>query len=180
MIILTTLAVAGALLLVWAGIDHVREPEVLTRQLARLRAVRPVAARRLPTALGLIELAVGGTALIALVARIPGGQWAIGAQVALYLGFLAYLAVRYRQHDRDNCGCSRLDAVIGPVGLLRAGTQATVGAAAAIGYPATALPPLPASATGLALCLAASVVLCLLFHALPPAVDGLSRQRRYV
>lgn len=177
--IVTAFAAAGAMLLVWAGVDHVREPAVSA---ARLGIFRSQHGRSVVAALGVSEIAVGVTALAALAVSTPVGRWPLAAQGALCLGFLGYLLVRYRRNDRGDCACARTSAQIGAAGLLRAGTLAIASIAAAASYPAAALPSALPTGAHVALGVAASVALCLLLHALPPAVDGLARRigtRRY-
>lgn len=178
MIILTACVVAAGMLLVWAGLDHVRAPG-LAAQVVRVGQSRQ---RLLAVALGVTEVVTGAAVIAVLVAPQPVGWVAPTIQGVLFLGFLGYLLPRYLRHDRGDCGCSRLATRIGMAGLLRAGALAIASIVAAVWYPAVTLPGAAPTGTHLMLLTAASAALCLLLHALPSAVDGLSRHigtRRY-
>jgi methylamine utilization protein MauE len=167
MIVLTALAAAAALLLVWAGADHVREPAALVRAFAGRRL--------LATGLAAAEIAVGASALAAIATPLRSGRWALAGQAVLYLGFLAYLAIRYRNRDRADCACARVGARIGVAGLVRTGALGLISAAAAAGYPAATLPTLTPADPQVLLGLAAATALGVLAYTLPPAIDGPSR-----
>ena len=178
MIILTVAVVAAGMLLIWAGLDHVRSP-ALAATIPWVGHSR----KRLPAiTLGVTEVVTGGAVIAVLVVPQPMGWVALGVQGVLFLAFLGFLLARYLRHDRDDCGCSRLATRIGMAGLLRTGLLAVASIVAAIWYPAVALPDAAPTVPDLMLLTAASATMCLLLHALPSAVDGLSRQigtRRY-
>jgi hypothetical protein len=177
MIVVTALAAAAALLLLWAGVEHVWRPDVAAEPLGTLLSRGRGTSRLAGRVLAGGEVVVATAALIALTRPVPGGRWAVAALGAVYLAFFCYLLLRFRRHDRGDCGCTGIGARVGTAGLVRSGSLGTLAIGAAVTYPdllAIARTPDPQAS---ALVLAAAVTLAVLLYALPPAVDGLSVQR---
>jgi hypothetical protein len=170
MIILAVVGAAGGLLLVWAGVDHLREPGVLAAHL-------PVG-KGASAGMAVAEILVGAGALVALATPVVVGRLFLAGQGLFYAAFLGHLWLRHRRNDRADCGCGRVSARIGVAGLLRAGVLAAVSGAAAAGYPSVPPDRFALAEPALALILAGGVVLCLVLHALPAAVDGLAHPKR--
>lgn len=170
MIVLAALGVAAALLLIWAGTEHLRDPATLTRVLAGQGVRGVLAARSTARAVAAAELLVGTAVIVSLAFGVPDPRWALLTQGLLYLGFLASLLVRYQRGDRTDCGCGGLPAVVGPAGVARAGGLALVSLLAAV-----ADPMVPAlGGTWMLLLVTSAAVLTVLLRSLPPAIDGIA------
>lgn len=162
MILLAVPVLAGALLLVVAGLEHIRDPQGLARAAGTGRpAARLIA---------LVELLIGVPALAALLLGLPPLRWALAAQSLIYLIFAAHLMLRRHRGDESDCGCNRMSTRVGPGGIARAWVLAAVSVAAAAVHPAAALAAFGAG--GIALAIVGSIVMATLLYALPAAVDG--------
>lgn len=160
MIVLAVPVLAGAFLLVEAGLEHLRAPQLL----ARAAGTGIVAAR----AIAVVELVIGAPAVGAVVWGLSELRWALGAQGVIYLVFAGHLMWRRHQGDESDCGCNRMGTQVGPGGIARAVVLAIASLAATALYPAVALPGGGAAV----LLIACAVVLAVLLYTLPAAVDG--------
>ncbi|HEY3894058.1 MAG TPA: MauE/DoxX family redox-associated membrane protein [Pseudonocardiaceae bacterium] len=160
MILLGVPVLAGAFLLVEAGLEHIRAPKALARAAGTgLGMARLIAA---------VEFVVGVPSVIAVVFGTAELRWALAAQTAMYLGFAAHLSWRRLRGDDSDCGCNSMGTQVGPGGIARAVLLAIATCAATALYPAAALP-----GGGVAVLLVAcAVVLAVLLYTLPAAVDG--------
>jgi methylamine utilization protein MauE len=160
MILLGVPVLAGAFLLVEAGLEHMRAP----RALARAAGTGLVMAR----AIAAVEFLIGVPSVAAVVFGTTELRWALGAQAVTYLAFAAHLSWRRYRGDESDCGCNRMGTQVGPGGIARAVVLAIATFAATALYPAAALP-----GGGLAvLLIACAAVLAVLLYTLPAAVDG--------
>ncbi len=160
MILLGVPVLAGAFLLVEAGLEHMRAP----RFLARAAGTGVVAAR----AIAAVEFVIGVPAVVAVVFGTPELRWALAAQTAMYGAFVAHLSWRRYRGDESDCGCNRMGTQVGPGGIARAVLLAITTLAATALYPAATL-----HGGGVAMLLVAcAVVLAVLLYTLPAAVDG--------
>ena len=160
MILLGVPVLAGAFLLVEAGLEHMRAPKAL----ARAARTGTVAAR----AIAAVEFVTGAPAVVAVVFGTTGLRWALAGQTAMYLAFAAHLSWRRYRGEESDCGCNRMGTQIGPGGIARAVLLAIATLAATFRYPADALPR-----GGFAVLLVAcAAVLATLLYTLPAAVDG--------
>jgi predicted ABC-type exoprotein transport system permease subunit len=154
MILLGVPVLAGAFLLVEAGLEHIRAPEML----ARAAGTGLLAARAIAT----IEFVVGVPSVAAVVFGTAELRWALAAQTLMYAAFAAHLSWRRYHRDESDCGCNRMG------GIARAVVLAAATLAATTLYPAAALP-----GGGVAIALAAcAAVMAVLLYTLPAAVDG--------
>ncbi|MEO7196221.1 MAG: MauE/DoxX family redox-associated membrane protein [Pseudonocardiaceae bacterium] len=164
-------ALAGAFLLVEAGLEHLRAPWVLARAAGTgLLAARGIAAA---------EFVIGVPAVVAVLLGTAQLRWALAGQAALYVAFAIHLAWRRHRGERSDCGCNRLGAAVGPAGIARAGLLALATLAATARYPAATLAATaryPAAALpggGVAIMLiGCAAVLAVLLYTLPAALDG--------
>jgi hypothetical protein len=160
MTVLGVPVLAGAILLVVAGLEHVRAPKALARA-----AGTGVAAAR---AIAVVEFAIGVPAVAAVVWGISELRWALAAQGVIYLAFAAHLLWRRHRGDESDCGCNRMGTQVGPGSIARAVVLAIATLTATALHPAAALPN-----SGAAIVLiACAVVLAVLLYTLPAAVDG--------
>lgn len=160
MILLGVPVLAGAFLLVEAGLEHFRAPTFL----AQAAGTGVVAAR----AIAVTEFAVGVPSVAAVLFGIGELRWALAAQSAMYLAFTAHLWWRHHWGDTSDCGCNRMGTQVGPGSITRAVLLAIATVAATAWYPVATLP-----GGGLAVLLVAcAVVLAVLLYTLPAAVDG--------
>jgi hypothetical protein len=160
MILLGVPVLAGAFLLVEAGLEHLRTP----RYLARAAGTSVAMAR----AIAAVELLIGVPSVVAVVFRIAELRWALAAQTVIYLAFAAHLWWRHHRGDQSDCGCNRMGTQVGPGSISRAVVLAIATLAATALYPAAALP-----GGGIAVLLVAcALVLAVLLYTLPAAVDG--------
>lgn len=166
MILLAVPVLAGALLLVVAGLEHIRDPA----QLARAAGTGLVLARLI----AIVELLIGVPSVAAVVLGVPPLRWALAAQVVIYLAFAAHLLLRRYRGDESDCGCNRMGTRVGPGGIARAWGLAAVTLAAVVLYPGAASPHGPGS---ILLVIVGAVVLAVLLYALPAAVDGRAAHR---
>jgi hypothetical protein len=160
MIVLAVPVLAGAFLLVEAGLEHLRAPELLARA-----AGTGIAAAR---AIAVVELVIGAPSVVAVVWGLSELRWALAAQGVIYLAFAGHLMWRRHQGDESDCGCNRMGTQVGPGGIARAVVLAIASLAAMALYPAAALPGGGAAI----LLIACAVVLAVLLYTLPAAVDG--------
>lgn len=161
MILLGVPVLAGALLLVVAGLEHVRDPVALARAAGTGTAMARVIA--------VVELAIGVPSVAAVLLGTPPLRWALVAQAAIYLVFAVHLLLRRRRGDQSDCGCNRMATRVGPGSIGRAwGLMFFTLAVAAIGPDATS----PAGVGGVLLLGLGATVLAVLLYALPAAVDG--------
>lgn len=161
MILLAVPVLAGALLLVVAGLEHIRDPA----ELARAAGTGTVLARLI----ALVELLIGLPSVAAVFLGVPPLRWALVAQTAIYVAFAAHLLLRRRHGDESDCGCNRMGTRVGPGGIARAWSLAGLTLAAAVLYPAVVS---PSGAGGVLLVVTGAVVTAVLLYALPAAVDG--------
>jgi hypothetical protein len=160
MILLGVPVLAGAFLLVEAGLEHIRAP----RMLARAAGTGLVAAR----AIAAVEFIIGVPSVAAVVFGTAELRWALAAQTAMYVAFAAHLSWRRYRGDESDCGCNRMGTKVGPGGIARAVVLAAATCAATTLYPAAALP-----GGGIAVLLVAcAAVVAVLLYTLPAAVDG--------
>ena len=160
MILLGVPVLAGAFLLVEAGLEHIRAPEML----ARAAGTGLVAAR----AIAAVEFVIGVPSVAAVVFGTAELRWALAAQTAMYVAFAAHLSWRRYQRDESDCGCNRMGTQVGPGGIARAVVLAAATCAATTVDPAVALP-----GGGIAVLLVAcAAVMAVLLYTLPAAVDG--------
>jgi hypothetical protein len=160
MILLGVPVLAGAFLLVEAGLEHLRAPMFL----ARAAGTGVMAAR----AIAAVEFVVGVPSVAAVVFGIAELRWALAAQTVMYVAFAAHLSWRRYRGDESGCGCNRMGTQVGPGGITRAVLLAIATLAATALYPAATLP-----GGGIAIALVAcAAVLAVLLYTLPAAVDG--------
>jgi hypothetical protein len=160
MILLGVPVLAGAFLLVEAGLEHIRAPKTLARA-----AGTGIAAAR---TIAVVEFVIGVPSVAAVVFGTAALRWALAAQAVMYLAFAAHLSWRRYRGDESDCGCNRMGTQVGPGGIARAVVLAIATFAATALYPAAALP-----GGGVAVLLVAcAAVLAVLLYTLPAAVDG--------
>ncbi len=160
MILLGVPVLAGAFLLVEAGLEHLRTPRYLARA-----AGTSIATARVIAA---VELVIGMPSVVAVIFGIAELRWALAAQTAIYLAFAAHLWWRHHRGDESDCGCNRMGTQVGPGSIGRAVVLAIATLAATALYPATSLP-----GGGITILLVAcALVLAVLLYTLPAAVDG--------
>lgn len=159
MIVLAVPVLAGAFLLVEAGLEHLRAPKLLAAA-----AGTGIAAAR---AIAVVELVIGVPSVVAVVWGISELRWALAAQCLIYLAFAAHLMWRRHRGDTSDCGCNQMGTQVGPGGIARAVVLAIATLAATALYPAAALPGGGAAI----LLIACAVVLAVLLYTLPAAVD---------
>ncbi|MGH3855944.1 MAG: MauE/DoxX family redox-associated membrane protein [Pseudonocardiaceae bacterium] len=151
---------AGAFLLVEAGLEHLRAPWTLARAAGTgLLAARAIAAA---------EFVIGVPAVVAVLLGTAQLRWALAGQAVLYVAFATQLSWRHHRGGRSDCGCNRMGAAVGPAGIVRAGLLALATLAATARYPAAAL---PGGAVALML-IACAAVLAVLLYTVPAALDG--------
>lgn len=160
MILLGVPVLAGAFLLVEAGLEHLRAP----RFLARAAGTGMAAAR----AIAVVELLIGGPSVIAVLFGIAELRWALAAQTAIYLAFATHLWWRHHRGDQSDCGCNRMGTQVGPGSIGRAAVLAIATFAATALYPAAA----PPGGGVTVLLVGCALVLAVLLYTLPAAVDG--------
>lgn len=162
MILLGVPVLAGALLLVVAGLEHLRDPTSLAR----------AAETNLATARGIavVELLIGLPSVAAVLLGMFELRWALAAQGLLYLAFAVHLMLRRRRGDESDCGCNKLGTRVGPGGIARAWALGALSLLAAAWHPMAAA--VHGGAGGVVLVVVAAVVLAVLLYALPAAVDG--------
>ncbi len=153
---------AGAMLLVVAGLEHVRAPKMLARA-----AGTGISAAR---AIAVVEFMIGVPSVAAVVWGISELRWALAAQCLIYLAFAGHLMWRRHRGDESDCGCNHMGTQVGPGGIARAIVLAITTLAATALYPAAALP----GGGGAVLLIACAIVLAVLLYTLPAAVDGRS------
>lgn len=167
MIVLGAPVLAGAILLIVAGLEHVRDPKAL----AQAAGTGTVVARMIAG----VELLIGVPAAAALVLGDSELHWALAAQTLVYLAFAVHLMLRRYRGDESDCGCNRLATRVGPGSISRAWGLATLSLVAALVHPAAAL---PSGVAGIILMVLAALVIAALLYALPAAVDGPAKPRR--
>lgn len=160
MILLGVPVLAGAFLLVEAGLEHLRTP----RYLARAAGTSVAMARVIASA----ELVIGVPSVAAVVFGTAELRWALAAQTAMYAAFAAHLWWRHHRGDQSDCGCNRMGTQVGPGSIGRAVVLAIATLAATALHPAAAL---PGGGTAVLL-MACALVLAVLLYTLPAAVDG--------
>ncbi|MGH3770795.1 MAG: MauE/DoxX family redox-associated membrane protein [Pseudonocardiaceae bacterium] len=159
-VLLAVPVLAGAFLLVEAGLEHMRAPKALARA-----AGTSVAGAR---AIAAVEFVVGVPSVAAVLLGTAQLRWALAGQTALYAAFAAHLSWRRYRGDESDCGCNRMGAQVGPGGIARAVLLAVSTIAATALYPAAALP-----GGGVTILLVVcAAVLAVLLYTLPAAVDG--------
>jgi hypothetical protein len=163
MILLGVPVLAGAFLLVEAGLEHLRAPRFLARA-----AGTGVAVAR---AIAAVEFVIGVPSVAAVVFGTAELRWALAGQTAMYGAFAAHLWWRRYRGDESDCGCNRMGTQVGPGGIARAVLLAITTLAATVWYPAAVLP-----GGGTAILLAAcAAVLAILLYTLPATVNGHGR-----
>ncbi|HEX2297369.1 MAG TPA: MauE/DoxX family redox-associated membrane protein [Pseudonocardiaceae bacterium] len=160
MILLAVPVLAGALLLVVAGLEHIRDPA----ELARAAGTGPVLARLI----AIVELLIGVPSVAAVFVGVPPLRWALVAQTVIYVAFAAHLLLRRRRGDESDCGCNRMGTRVGPGGIARAWGLAALTLVASVFYPGVA----SVSGVGSVLLVIGAVVTAVLLYAMPAAVDG--------
>jgi hypothetical protein len=160
MILLGVPVLAGAFLLVEAGLEHMRAPKFL----ARAAGTGVVAAR----VIAAVEFVIGVPSVAAVVFGTAELRWALAGQTVMYVAFAAHLSWRRYRGDESDCGCNRMGTQVGPGGIARAVLLAIATLVATARYPAATLP-----GGGVAILLVAcAAVLAVLLYTLPAAVDG--------
>lgn len=160
MIVLAVPVLAGAMLLVVAGLEHVRAPHYLASAADTGIGVARVIA--------VVELLIGAPSGVAVLLGTAQLRWALVAQALSYLAFAVHLAWRKAHGDTSDCGCNRMGTQVGPGSIGRAVVIAVCTAAAVLVYPAASLP----GGLGTVLLVIAAIVLAVLLYTLPAAVDG--------
>lgn len=160
MIVVGVLVLAGAFLLVEAGLEHMRAPRFLARA-----AGTGVAAAR---AIAAVEFVIGGPSVAAVLLGTGELRWALAGQTMMYVAFAAHLSWRRYRSEESDCGCNRMGTQVGPGGIARAVVLAIATLVATARYPAAAL---PGGAVAI-LSVACAAVLAVLLYTLPAAVDG--------
>lgn len=161
MILLGVPVLAGALLLVVAGLEHVRDPVALSRA-AGIGA-------HMARSIALVELLIGLPSVAAVLVGTLALRWALVAQGLIYLVFAIHLLIRSRRGDQSDCGCNRMGTRVGPGGIARAWVLAILTFAAAVLHPAASS---PTGVGPVALVVVGAAVMATLLYALPAAVDG--------
>jgi hypothetical protein len=146
--VFSAVAVAGALLLITAGIGHGRHRSGLRTVLAAQRLFARRLHAPIATLTPLLELVVGGSVLMSHLAPVlPAlAQTAsLVAQAAMFAAFGGYLSVVRRHRPTAPCGCFGADGPISRLVIVRAGVLAagTAGAALATGSGADSLAAAP-------------------------------------
>lgn len=96
---------AAALLLLLAGVGHVRERRLFAATLAAQRVLPRAVHAPLAAAIGPAEVLLGVALLAGLVAGDGWARAAAAPTALLYLAFGAYVAVVWRTRPRVPCGC---------------------------------------------------------------------------
>jgi len=171
MVVVTTgalaLAVAGALLLVAAGIGHLRHARALR---TALRAQRLLPARlqgSIAVATIAAELVIGPAVPITSLTAPAVAGWPLAAQAALFAAFAAYLSVVRLRRPAAPCGCFGGGEPVTWLAVARAGLLAAGAAAALAGPGLGALPP-----PDRLVCLAAGSMLAATLWLLPALATG--------
>jgi hypothetical protein len=159
-ILLGVPVLAGALLLVVAGLEHIRAPHFLATAADTSIGVARVIA--------VVELLIGAPTIVAVVLGNAELRWAVAAQALIYLAFAVHLSWRKSRGDTSDCGCNKMGTQVGPGSIGRAVVIAICTVAAALVYPAASLP----GGVGTVLLVVAAIVLAVLLYTLPAAVDG--------
>jgi hypothetical protein len=146
--LIAMVAVAGAVLLVVAGIGHLRHLVGLRAVLGAQRLLPPRWRGPVAAFTAVAELTVGGSVLIVqLATHLPVAQMALlaaaqrvplAAQSAMYVAFAGYLVALRQLRPSAPCGCFGgsdpvTGSVIGRAGLLAIGTAAAALVPAGIG-----------------------------------------------
>jgi hypothetical protein len=132
----TMVAVAGAILLVIAGMGHVRHLAALRAVLGAQRLLPPRWRSPVATCVAVTELAVGASVLAVQFTTLLPASWSapalaarmsILAQCVIFAAFTGYLAILRRVRPAAPCGCfAGNDPVGGPAigraALISAGT----------------------------------------------------------
>jgi hypothetical protein len=160
MILLGVPVLAGALLLVEAGLEHMRAPKAL----ARAARTGTATARAIAAA----EFVTGVPSAVAVVFGCAALRWALAGQAAMYLAFAAHLSWRRYRGEESDCGCNQMGTQIGPGGIARAMLLSIATLAATARYPADVLP----GGWVAILLFACATMLAVLLYTLPAAVDG--------
>lgn len=141
-------AVAGAVLLIAAGVGHLRHLAGLRAVLGAQKLLPPRWRRPVAALTAVTELTVGGSVLsVQLATNLAVAQMAplaaahtapLVAQSAMYAAFSGYLVALRQLHPSAPCGCFGgggpvTGPVIGRAGLLSIGTAAAALAPAVIG-----------------------------------------------
>ncbi|WFF02991.1 MauE/DoxX family redox-associated membrane protein [Micromonospora sp. WMMD964] len=149
-------AVAGALLLLTAGILHVRAPREFRAALAGHRILpfrwQRTTARLLPA----VEIIVGAVALTTIVTGLPGATPALAALCFVYATFTAYSYLLLRRGNAAACGCFGGREPVTLATVLRNALLAVTAAGSLI--PAVTTPTGPALALTLAVGLVVAVL----------------------
>jgi hypothetical protein len=149
------------ILLVVAGLEHVRDPAGLARAAGT--------GTRIARAIAVVELLIGVPSVVAVLVGTPPLRWALVAQAVIYLIFAVHLLWRRRRGDQSDCGCNRMSTRVGPGGIARALALALLTLAVSALHPGAVT---PSGAGGVLLVLVGAAVLATLLYALPAAVDG--------
>jgi hypothetical protein len=162
-------AVGGGLVLLAAGVGHVRRFAVLranlvSQALLPYRWHRPVA-----QLLVIAELVVGVAVVVAGLAPRPGWRIAFAVEGALYLALLGYAVTLRSRRPAAPCGCFGDDGPSSRSSLVRTGTLA-IGATLAAAVTATRV------ATPLPLLLAGALTIAALAYVVPSALRTVNSQ----
>lgn len=152
--VLAAMAQGAVGLLLWAGMGHLRHAgplrAALEAQALLPRAIHGPVAVSLPVA----ELAVGGYALVMLVAAPRRSAPALVTVAVVYLALASYTALVLRIRPKAPCGCFGDGAPITAAVVTRA-----AGAAAAAGLCAATVDSVAWSLSARVLCLGAGLAL---------------------
>ncbi|WP_267593219.1 MauE/DoxX family redox-associated membrane protein [Carbonactinospora thermoautotrophica] len=100
----SVLTAAGALLLVTAGINHLRNRRTLRAALAAHRLLPAAALGAVARLLGGVELVVGGVTVVAMLGYATPVRLAAAGQALLYAGLAGYLVALVRRRPGAGCG----------------------------------------------------------------------------
>ncbi|GGK40286.1 hypothetical protein GCM10010124_36270 [Pilimelia terevasa] len=173
-------ALSGALLLVAAGIGHLRHPRVFRAGLD-VQALLPRRLRGPVAALvGPAEVAVGAAALLAWGAAPGLLGWPLAALALCYTAYTGYTWALLRWRPAAPCGCFGGGApvtgfVVGRAGVLAAAAWVAAGGAAVLPSAAAGPAAVRALAMAAAAVLAAAVWLVPLLTGAPPPADRAGR-----
>ncbi|MFD2078986.1 hypothetical protein SAMN05421678_102249 [Actinopolymorpha cephalotaxi] len=138
-LVCSAVAVAGGLLLLWAGLGHARAFGRLRATLLVHRLLPRGGSRAGAAALVVAEVGVGGAVVAGTLSSLRRTSAlpsrlvlpAMVGEALVYTGFLVYLTVLRRTRPDAPCGCLRDDGPVRAPVLIRAGVFAAVAAAAA-------------------------------------------------
>ena len=132
--LLSAVVVAGAVLLIVAGIGHARHRSGLRAAFAAQRLLPRRLHGPIAVLLTVLELAVGGSVFATQMAPtlpVPVRIVPLAAQIAMFTAFAMYLSVVRQRRPLAPCGCFGAEGAVTWLVVVRAGLLA-VGAAVAL------------------------------------------------